>query len=195
MKKVVITLSKKIVLGIIIAIILILTFSFIRGYNKLVGLDETIDRNYHEIENRLQQRSDKIAQIVASVSGLEEHEKAIYDRIMAARMAYQNAKSTEDLIEADAAQASAFSSFLVVVEDNPNLVAQAGFLTLMDEISLTEASLFVSRRDYNEAVLKYNNQVRRFPYMLYQSMFNFQKSYTYWKMNDGASEVPNIDFS
>lgn len=186
---------KKIYLVIFIAVLILITTLFISGYNKLIKLDEEIDNAYHTIESRLQERNDRITQIVASVSGLEEHEKAIYDRIMNARIAYQNAKTTEDLIEADAAQVSALSGLLVVVEDNPNLTASQGFRDLIAEISTMESKLFVARKDYNDAVLKYNNQVRRFPTLLYLRMFDFPKAYSYWKMNNGANEIPQIDFN
>ena len=58
-----------------------------------------------------------------------------------------------------------------------------------------ESALSVSRRDYNDAVKAYNSAVRRFPGVLYASLFDFQKEYDYWKMNDGADEVPLIDFN
>ena len=65
---------------------------------------------------------------------------------------------------------------------------------LIDEISSIESSLAVARRDYNEAVQDYNASVRRFPRVLYAGMFGFDKSVEYWKMNDGADEVPVIEF-
>jgi LemA protein len=83
---------------------------------------------------------------------------------------------------------------LVVVEDNPLITANAGYYALIDEISSMESALSVARRDYNEAVQSYNTSVRRFPRVLYASLLGFERNLTYWKMNDGADEVPVIDF-
>ncbi|HPG42829.1 MAG TPA: LemA family protein [Acholeplasmataceae bacterium] len=119
----------------------------------------------------------------------------MYNAITAARTAYASAQSMDDLIAADAAEALAFSDLLVVVEDNPNITATGGYYALIDEISSMESALSVARRDYNEAVQDYNAAVRRFPRVLYASLFGFEKEVEYWKMNDGADEVPVIDFN
>lgn len=183
------------VLGISGLIVLVLGIMLITGYNGLVNLDEDISGKYAQIENRLQERHDKIGQVLGAVSGLQEHAESIYNAITSARAAYAAADSIDELIEADAAEALAFSDLLVVVEDNPLITATGGYYALIDEISSMESALSVARRDYNEAVQSYNASVRRFPRVLYASLFGFEKEVEYWKMNDGADEVPVIDFN
>ncbi len=183
--------------SIVLIVLLILGIGLITGYNSLVSLDEDISGKYSQIENRLQERHDKIGQIVASVSGLQEHAESIYTQITQARAAYAAAvaaNDTEAMIEADALEAIALTNLLVVVEDNPLITANAGYYALIDEISAMESALSVARRDYNEAVQSYNTSVRRFPRVLYASLLGFEREMTYWKMNDGADEVPVIDF-
>ncbi|RJX26060.1 MAG: LemA family protein [Acholeplasma sp.] len=175
-------------------IVIVLAVMLITGYNGLVNLDEDIQAKYSQVENRLQERHDKIGQILGAVSGLQEHAETIYNAITAARAAYSAASSMDELIEADAAEAAAFTQLLVVVEDNPLITANAGYYALIDEISAMESALSVARRDYNEAVQDYNASIRRFPRVLYASMFGFERDYDYWKLNDGADEVPVIDF-
>jgi LemA protein len=167
----------------------------ITTYNGLVNMDEDIHGKYSQIENRLQERSDKINQIVASVYGLQEHAESIYNAITSARMAYQSADTMEELIAADAAQAIAFTNLLAVVEDNPNITATSAYNELIYEISMMESTLSVARRDYNLAVQDYNASVRKFPRVFFANLFGFDKSYDYWKINDGADEVPTIDFN
>lgn len=193
--------SSKAVLLIASSIIGILLLLFgiglITGYNALVTLDEDISGKYSQIENRLQERHDKIGQIVASVSGLQEHAETIYNQITSARAAYAAAVAagdTDAMIEADALEAIALTNLLVVVEDNPLITANVGYYALIDEISSMESALSVARRDYNQAVQSYNTSVRRFPRVLYASLFGFERNLPYWKMNDGADEVPVIDF-
>lgn len=183
------------VLGIVGLVVLILAIMLIAGYNGLVNLDENIEAKYAQVENRLQERHDKIGQILGAVSGLQEHAETIYQAITAARAAYASAQTMEELIAADAAEAVAFTNLLVVVEDNPLITANAGYYALIDEISSMESGLSVARKDYNEAVQSYNAAVRRFPRVLYASLFGFEKKMDYWKMNDGADEVPVIDFN
>lgn len=183
------------ILGLIGLLLILIAIIMITTYNNLVDLDEDIHGKYSQIENRLQERSDKINQIVASVSGLQEHAESIYNAITSARQAYQSAQTMEELIAADAAQALAFSNFLVVVEDNPNITATSAYNELIYEISMMESTLSVARRDYNLSVQDYNASVRRFPRVFFANLFGFEKSYEYWKINDGADEVPAIDFN
>jgi hypothetical protein len=53
-----------------------------------------------------------------------------------------------------------------------------------------ESALSVARSEYTQSVQSYNAAVRRFSRVLYASMFGFNQSYQYWKINDGADEVP-----
>lgn len=187
-------LIRLIVLGVTGLFLLIIGISLITGYNGLVDMDENIDAKYAQVENRLQERYDKIGQVLGAVNGLQQHAETIYNAITAARAAYSAAASMEDLIEADAAQAVAFTQVLLVVEDNPNITATVGYVALIDEISSIESALSVARRDYNEAVQAYNSAVRRFPRVLYASLFGFERNQAYWKLGDGADEVPVIVF-
>jgi LemA protein len=187
-----------IVLSVITIILVTIAISLSVGYNNLVEKDVNIDSKYSQIEVRLQERFDKINQIVDAVTGLQEHAETIYDAITNARIAYSNALASGDIeamIEADAAQAEALNDLLVVVEDNSIAVnAGVGYAALIDEISSIESALAVARRDYNNAVQEYNSKVRKFPTILYASIFGFEKEKLYWKMNDGADEVPQINF-
>ncbi|MFA5006198.1 MAG: LemA family protein [Candidatus Izemoplasmatales bacterium] len=184
------------VLGILVVTVAI---TLITGYNGLVESEAKIHANESQIEIRLQERHDMLGQLIAAVGGLQEHEQAIYDAIVSARGLYDNAVESGDpdaVIAADAAEAQALSDFLayVVVEDNPELTVDDAYYELMDAIELTEGMLAVARYDYNQSVLAYNVDVRKFPKVLYASMFGFAGSYEYWKMNGGADEIPVVDF-
>lgn len=180
---------------VVVVIALIILVSVISGYNSMVDMRETIDASSSQIEVRLQQRHDKMIQMTAAVEGLEEHAQQIYTIIATARTQYDNASTMDELIEADAAEADALSRLLVVVEDNPDVSATGLYYTYVDEIAATEATLAVARRDYNNSVQEYNTEVKKFPKVMYANMFSFEKTMPYWKMNDGADEIPTVDFT
>lgn len=191
-------MKKNIWVFVLIGVILLVLISVIVGYNSLVESDEEVDRTQSEVVNRLNQRQDLIGQLVPTVEGLQEHEKGIYDKITDARIAFADAKNIGDIegmVEADALQVEAMNQLIVVVEDNPELQTTAAFTGLMDNISAMESSIAQARRDYNNSVSEYNKSVRKFPKMIYASLFGFENDKPYWKMNDGADEIPQIDFS
>jgi len=192
------TMKKNIWIYALLGILVIMVISVIVGYNSLVDSDEGVDKAQSEVVNRLNQRQDLMGQLIPTVEGLQEHAEAIYDKIVEARKAYADsvdAGDVEGMIEADTLQVEAITQLLIVIEDNPNIHATSAFLGLMDNISAMESALAQARRDYNTSVGNYNTSVRKFPKVLYASLFGFESEKPYWKMNNGADEIPQIDFS
>jgi len=185
----------KTVLYIVLATAAVIILASAAGtYNSFVNMEENISGKESQVKNRLQQRHDKMIQVVAAVEGLETHAEDIYGMITDARAQYSGASSVSELAEADAAEAAALTSLLVVVEQNPNINASGAYFAYIDEVSGMENALAVARRDYNEAVQSFNAKVRRFPAVLFANLFGFRGNRSYWKINDGADEIPLIDF-
>src|SRR5690554_626528 len=116
--------------SLILIVSLILGIMSVSYYNRLVSLDENINESYAQVYNRLEQRHDTITQMVSTVSGLQEHEQAIYELIVEARTKYLAASASNDvdaLAEADALESQAITQLLVVIEDNPNLSVSSAF--------------------------------------------------------------------
>jgi LemA protein len=187
-----------IIIGAVTGVIAItLGVMLITGYNGLVTRKQDIGAKESQIEIRLQERHDKITMIVAAVNGLEDYALDVYQMITEAREAYATAHANEDfdgLVSADALESVALTNLIAVVEDNPNIDVTSAYTALIDEISSIESALAVARRDYNTSVLDYNNGVQTFPNIVYASIFGFDKEIEYWKMNDGADEIPAVVF-
>ncbi len=192
--------SKGIVLGLagfVSLLILITGITLMVGYNRLVDLDESINGKMAQVDNRLQERKDKIDQLVDVVEGYTTVEQSIYTMITNARASYAAAKVAGDadgMAEADALEIQAINALLAIVEDNPEIKSSQVYISLMIEISSMESALSTARLRYNESVETYNRSARQFPRILFVQMFNFDTSKTYWKINDGAGEVPDINF-
>ena len=189
-----------IIFSVLSIILIIIIVTIIVGYNSLVDKDESVNSTYSQIDVVLAERYQKITDLVASVNGLQDHAEDIYNAITDARAAYTTAKNNNDiegLIEADYLQSLALTDLiaLVVNEDNPYISATPAYMTLMDEISSTEAELAYARRQYNLTVEDYNASIRRFPRVLIAKMFNFESSRIYWKAEDGALDIPEVVFN
>jgi LemA protein len=185
--------------GIIVSLVIVLLVVVtVVSYNSLVMSDVRVDNMESEVINRLNERHDLIGQLVDTVTGLQDHAENIYQMITDARAGYASAVSKNDIdgmIEADASEANAVNQLLVVLESNPEgIYAGPAFQNLMDNISAMEAALAQARRDYNNSVAKYNESTRVFPTNLYASMFGFDVKKPYWRLNNGADEIPQINF-
>ncbi|GAB0170765.1 LemA family protein [Lysinibacillus sp. CTST325] len=180
-------------IGIIVIILVVLALLFIPKYNSLVTAEESVVSKWAQVENQLQRRYDLIPNLVESVKGYANHEKEVIASITEARAQMGSAQSPKEQAVANDTLNGALSRLLVVVENYPNLKADANFRQLMDELAGTENRLAVAREDYNNEVQTFNKTVKRFPGNLIAGMFGFEQK-EYFKAAAGAEKAPSIDF-
>jgi len=178
---------------VVLAIALIVIFSAVGSYNGLVSSETAVDNKAAQIDTQLQRREDVIPNLVNTVKGYAAHEKEVFQAIADARSKLAGAGTTAEKSAANAELEGALSRLLVVVENYPNLKADAQFTRLMDELSGTENRIAVARQDYNDAVTSYNTKIKKFPAALYASMFGFEKK-DLFKAAPGAETVPEVQF-
>ena len=145
-------------------------------YNTLVSLQTTVEQRNATVDATLQRRYDLIPNVVNSVRGYMEHESEIFTEIADARSRIGSAKTADERQQANSALESAVSRLLVLTENYPALKADAQVSELINQLEGTENRIFVARNDYNEAVTRYNNSLRRFPTNIVAGMFNFQEA-------------------
>lgn len=180
-------------LAIIVIIVVVLAAMLITSYNGMVGKEEDVDQAYAQVENQLQRRMDLIPNLVNTVKGFASHEKEVLKNVSDARAKLAGAGSPKEQAQANDELSGALSRLLVVVENYPQLKADANFRQLMDELAGTENRLAVARQDYNAQVATYNKKVKRFPGSLMAGIFGFDEK-EYFKAEAGAKEAPKVDF-
>jgi len=163
------------------------------SYNKFTTQEEAIKAAWAEVQNQLQRRNDLIPNLVETVKGYAAHESGVFKDIADARSRLLAAKSPEETIQAANQQTSALGRLLAVVENYPQLKADAQFNRLMDELAGTENRLATARMRYNERVQDYNTQRRKFPSNVTAKAFGF-KEYPYWEVPPEAKQAPKVDF-
>lgn len=186
---------KKLLVPIIIVVVILAIIAgvFMASYNGFVDKEENVNNAYAQVENQLQRRMDLIPNLVNTVKGFAEHEQEVLGNIADARAKLAGAGSPEEQAEANDELSGALSRLLVVVENYPDLKADANFRQLMDELAGTENRLSVARQDYNTVVSDYNKKVKRMPGSIVASMFGFDEK-EYFQAAEGAEEAPVVDF-
>lgn len=180
--------------GIIAVIVIIIVISVIGTYNGFVDKQTDVDGKYSDIEVQLQRRADLIPNFVETVKGYAEFEQSTLVAITEARSAITSADTGAELSAANDKLNDAISVFVnAVKEAYPELKANENFIALQDELAGTENRIGVARTDYNNAVKKYNASIKKFPGVIFASMFGFEKA-DFFEAAAGTQTVPSVSF-
>lgn len=143
------------------------------GVNNIPTYDEEVTASWSQVLNQYQRRAELVPNLIATVKGYAAHEKEVLTEVVEARakvgqmqlpdnitsnpQAFQEFQANQDALS------SALSRLLVVVERYPDLKANQNFLTLQSQLEGTENRISVARRDYINAVKRYNTELRTIP--------------------------------
>ena len=143
------------------------------GVNTIPTLEEQAKAAWSQVQNQYQRRADLIPNLVETVKGAAQFEKDTLQAVVEARSKVAQTTLPPDVLtnpaafktfeQNQAALSSALSRLLVVVEKYPDLKANQNYVALQSQLEGTENRIAVARRDYIEAVRKYNTELRTFP--------------------------------
>lgn len=184
--------STKILVG-VLAVLLVLVFSLINGYNSLVATANAVDAQWANVDTVLQRRFDLIPNLVNSVKGIMAQEEKVFSDIANARARLAGAAEQNETVAASGELNSAISRLLVVMENYPELRSIESTTALMDELSGSENRISTERGRYNTAVQSYNNKIMRFPTNILASMFGYSPR-AYFEKDNAAAEAPKVEF-
>jgi len=170
------------------------------GYNDFQRLDESVKASWSEVLNQYQRRADLIPNIVASVKGETSFEQDTLTKVIEARAKATSIQATPELInnpeafqKFQAAQGEltgALSRLMVVVEQYPNLKANAAFQDLRTQLEGTENRVTVARNRYIKEVAAYNVLARSFPTNLTAMMFSYSVKPSFTVQNEAQISTP-----
>ncbi len=191
--------------GLLVLFLLVVGVGGCSSYNGLVTKSTKIDESWAQVQNVYQRRSDLIPNLVATVSGAANFEKSTLTAVTDARASVGRVQIDASRAPTDAAKleeyqksqgqlASALSRLLVVAERYPDLKATASFRDLQVQLEGTENRITVERQKFNEAVQRYNADIRQFPNVLFAGAMGFAAK-PYFAAKEGADTVPKVDFT
>jgi LemA protein len=182
------------VLGVVVLGVVIAGGYLFGVRNDLVKEQNDIQGKWAQVDNDLKRRADLIPNLVETVKGFAKQEQTVFGDIASARSRLLNAPSPQKEIDANNQLSGAIGRLLVLQERYPDLKSNENFQRLQDELAGTENRIAVSRRDYNEAITKYNTHIEIFPQNLAASLFGFQRNDAYFKTTEEERRVPAVKF-
>jgi LemA protein len=187
-----------IILYVILGLIVLLLIFGVVAYNRFVSQRQQIRDAYSNIDTELRRRYDLIPNLVESVRGYAQHERATFDEVTRARAAAIEAQGPAQQAQAENMLTSALRSLFAVAEAYPELRASENFQALQAELATTEDRIQVSRRDYNDNVREYNERVQSVPSNVIAGTFGFKEE-PFFEIEEGdratLEQAPRVDFT
>lgn len=186
----------------IIVVLVIIVGGTISAYNGMVNRQETATTALADVQATYQRRADLIPNLAKTVQAYAKHEKSTFEEVAKARSAASQIKldagnvTPEKLQQFDKAQGDltqALGKLMVVVERYPELKANENFHSLQIQLEGTENRINEARQKYNLAVQDYNQDIRKFPNVIFASMFGFDRM-TKFEAAAGADKAPQLNF-
>ena len=198
--------STVITLIVIGVIFLIIFFSVVGIYNKLVTLKNRFENAFSQIEVQLQRRYDLIPNLIETVKGYMAHEKETLEAVIQARnqaqsslqAASQNpgdASAIAGLAGAEGMLGGALGRIFALSESYPDLKANQNMANLQEELSSTENKVAFSRQAFNDSVTAYNTYKQTFPPVFFAGMFGHGQDGTLLEFESKKiKEAPKVKF-
>jgi len=174
------------------------------SYNRLVTLEQNVNKKWADVQSVYQRRADLIPNLVQTVAGAANFEKSTLTEVTNARASVGQVKLDPSKAPTDAAElekfqkaqgqlSTALSRLLVVSENYPQLKATQAFQNLQVQLEGTENRISVERNNFNTAVQEYNTALERFPTNMLNKMFGF-KPRPFFTAATGAEKAPTVNF-
>ncbi len=167
----------------------------IATYNRFARLGQQVKESWSGVDVELKRRHDLVPNLVATVQGYAQHERATLELVIAARAkAIQAGSALRERVDGEAELGQSLGKLLVVAEAYPQLKSDRNFLELQRELSLTEDRIAAGRRFYNANVRELNALRIEFPSNLVAGVFGFAAE-RFFELEDASQrDVPQAKF-
>lgn len=161
----------------------ILYNGFVRDRNRVLSA-------WSDIDVQLKRRHDLLPKLVEAVRRYADYERVTLESITQLRARSEQASEVREIGALEGALGAGVRRLFALVEDYPELAADAGFLDLQRNVSEVEDHIQYARRYYNGAVRALNTRVDSFPDLLVARVFAFRPA-PYFELEDPAqARVP-----
>lgn len=175
------------------------------GINSVPTAEEAAKAQWGNVESALQNRSDKIPNLVSVVQAAAISEQNILQGVIDARARATSINiTTDDLSDPEEFQkfsqaqnqlTQALGQLRTVVENYPELASQPRFGDLMVAIDEANNQINTERVRYNDLARDYNTTIRTFPDSIGANIIHGAEPLEYFEASEAAQENPEVDMS
>jgi LemA protein len=183
---------------VIVGIVVVIGFGFFMWgtgiYDRAIQSQERVNAEFADVQATYQRRADLIPNLVATVQGAAENERAILTEVTQARAGITSAQTPEDL---EIAGRRINTAINLAFEAYPQIRSTENFQNLQVQLEGTENRINVARQRYNDAVREYNSYVRGYFKRMALNMFGAGEDFspkTGFQAAAGSENAPKVEF-
>jgi LemA protein len=163
-------------LGVALGVGLVVLAWLIATHNRFVRLSQHLRDSWAGIDVELKRRHDLIPNLVRVVQGYMAHERSVLEQVTTLRArATAGHLTREQLARAEGQLMRAMKELFVAIEAYPTIKADRHFLSLQEELAITEDRIAAARRFYNGNVRDFVVLRDSFPSTLVASVFGYKQ--------------------
>ncbi|MEN9628390.1 MAG: hypothetical protein RJA10_1617 [Pseudomonadota bacterium] len=168
----------------VLAIAAVLVFWMVGAYNRLVSLRTAIGGAFGQVDELVQRRAAAATALAAAAREHMPSEQAALDAWLAAQTTSRQAADglrarpvvaslATALMSAEPPLSAAAARVMALLEQHPEVTAEATTAAHVATLRETEARLVFARQLFNEAAQAYNDAARMFPTRLLARLYGF----------------------
>lgn len=160
---------------IVIVLVVALVSAGIAIYNRLVFLNNNVDKAFANIDVLLKQRTDEIPNLVEVVKQNSKYEEGVLQKLTQLRTQFLNSTNVDEKVSISNEITKTFKSLFAVSENYPDLKANQAFLSLQNRVSQIEDHIADRRELFNDSVALYNTGIQEFPNVIFAGILRYNK--------------------
>ncbi|KAB2848521.1 MAG: LemA family protein [Hyphomicrobiaceae bacterium] len=176
------------------------------GVNNIPRYEEAARAAWGNVLDQYKRRADLIPNLVETVKGFAEQERKVLTDVIEARAKATQVTLPADVLsnpdamkrfqEAQSQLGGALGRLIATVERYPDLKSNQNFLALQSQLEGTENRISIARRDYNEAVRRFNTEIKTIPGRWWKSVaYPESKEMAYFTVPEDETKAPKVDFN
>jgi LemA protein len=178
---------------VLLVVLAALVLWVVSAYNRLVALRNRVLNAWKQIDVQLKRRHDLIPNLVNTVKGAMDFERATLEAVIGARARAVAATTVHEKAAAEGELTQALGRLFAVTEAYPDLKATGNVAQLQEELTSTENKIGFARQLYNDVATEYNTAQSLFPTNLVAGLAKASPA-ELWEITDaGERAVPVVD--
>ncbi|SFD31750.1 LemA family [Pragia fontium] len=159
---------------VIIAVLVLLIIRYLISiYNKIVMLNNYVEKAFANIDVLLKQRANEIPELINIAETAMAHQSELFLQLAQMRSRYLNSRQSEQKVRLANQTDHLLKQILMIAEGYPELTALHNLTELQKRLTQLENKIADRREFFNESITLYNVGIQAFPNIIFAKLLGY----------------------